>query len=116
MLVPAPGFDPPAEHRAKYDVMDVVVGTDPELTMNTRRGTGYYKVPSLKGVWYRGPLGHSGWVATLEDWFDPARLQPDYTPTGFAGTEGPHAVLGHPFGLDLPDDDKTALIAYLRTL
>src|SRR5215475_3163487 len=27
-----------------------------------RRGTGYYKVPSLKGVWYRSMFGHSGWV------------------------------------------------------
>jgi hypothetical protein len=115
-LVPAPGFDPPAGHREKYDVVDAVVGTDPELTMETRRGTGYYKVPSLKGVWYRGPFGHSGWIATLEDWFDPARLREDYTPTAFAGTKGPHAVPGHRFGLDLPDDDKRALIAFLKTL
>src|SRR3954447_5740176 len=31
----------------------------PEATMETRRGTGYYKVPSLLNVWYRTPLGHS---------------------------------------------------------
>ena len=49
------------------------------------RGTGYYKVPSLKGVWYRGPLEHNGSVATLEDWFDPGRLRGDYLPTGFIG-------------------------------
>src|SRR5258708_6454386 len=27
------------------------VGTDPRLTLQTRKGTGYYRVPSLKGVW-----------------------------------------------------------------
>ena len=32
------------------DVLLFVVGTDPTLTMSTRRGTGYYKIPSLKGV------------------------------------------------------------------
>ena len=37
--------------------------------------TGYYKVPSLKGLWYRGPLEHNGSVATLEDWFDPRSLR-----------------------------------------
>jgi mono/diheme cytochrome c family protein len=115
-LIPAPGFEPPEDHYEKYDVFKGEVGTDPELTMNTRRGTGYYKVPSLKGLWYRGPLGHSGWVATLEDWFDPARLSGDYVPTGFAGTDGPRAVPGHPFGLELPDGDKRALIAFLKTL
>jgi hypothetical protein len=40
-------------------------------------------VPSLKGVWYRSMFGHSGWGATLEDWFDPRRVQDDYIPTGF---------------------------------
>jgi hypothetical protein len=53
------------------------------MTLKTRRGTGYYKVPSLKGVWYRSMFGHSGWCASLEDWFDPKRLQDDYEPTGF---------------------------------
>jgi len=38
--------------------------------MLTRKGTGYYKVPSLRGLWYRGPYEHDGSVATLEDWFD----------------------------------------------
>ncbi len=41
---------------ATYDVLRVSVGTDPRLTLQTRRGTGYYKVPSLKGVWYRGAV------------------------------------------------------------
>jgi hypothetical protein len=85
--------------------------------MTTRRGTGYYKVPSLKGVWYRGPLQHSGAVATLEDWFDSDRLRADYVPTGFRGLDGaPRPVAGHPFALSLSEEDREALIAFLRTL
>ena len=53
-LLPVAGFNPPPEHRERYDILDVPLGTDPGLTLTTRRGTGYYKVPSLKGVWYRG--------------------------------------------------------------
>jgi hypothetical protein len=97
--------------------MPILIGTDPGLTLNTRRGTGYYKVPSLRGAWYRGPFEHSGAVATLEDWFDPNRLRDDYIPTGFKGAGGKaRAVKGHEFGLRLPPDDRKALIAFLKTL
>lgn len=116
-LVPAPGFVVPKEHASKYDILDMPVGTDAGLTLKTRRGTGYYKVPSLKGVWYRGPFEHSGSVATLEDWFDPKRLGDDYIPTGFAGYKVTHrAVRGHEFGLRLSGEDKADLIAFLKTL
>jgi cytochrome c peroxidase len=100
-LTPAAGFQVPADHRTRYDILNVVVGTDPTLTMQTRRGTGYYKVPSLRGVWYREYFGHSGASRTLEDWFDPARAQ---------------AVKGHEFGLKLSQHNRQALIAFLRTL
>jgi hypothetical protein len=115
-LVPAPGFEPPAEHRKLYDVSDERVDTDPTLAMATRRGTGYYKVPSLRGLWYRGPLEHNGSVATLEDWFDPARFEPSYRPTGWGPDAEPRAVEGHPFGVALPEEERRALIAFLRTL
>jgi hypothetical protein len=116
-LTPALGFTPPAADLSKYDVLDVSVGTDPALATKTRRGTGYYKVPSLKGVWYRGPFEHNGSVATLEDWFDPNRLRDDYVPTGFKGFGvKTRAVKGHRFGLRLPADDAKALIAFLRSL
>lgn len=116
-LTPAVGFTSPAGHPAKDDVLDVSVGTDPNLALRTRRGTGYYKVPSLKGVWYRGPFEHNGSVATLEDWFDPRRLREDYVPTGFKGYGVPtRAVKGHEFGLNLSAEDKQALIAFLKTL
>ena len=97
--------------------MEKRVGTDPRYTLETLKGTGYYKVPSLKGVWYRGPFEHNGSVATLEDWFDSDRLRDDYVPTGFkgAGVET-RAVKGHKFGLDLSSSDRAALIAFLKTL
>jgi Cytochrome c peroxidase len=116
-LTPVDGFSVPNEDLLKYDVLPMSVGTDPNLSLRTRRGTGYYKVPSLKGVWYRGPFEHNGSVATLEDWFDPRRLKNDYIPTGFrpVGVKT-RAVIGHPFGLDIAPRARKALIAFLRTL
>jgi hypothetical protein len=117
MLTPAKGFQVPDKDRELYRILDVVVGTDSFSALNTRRGTGFYKVPSLKGVWYRGPFEHNGSVATLEDWFDPRRLSPDYIPTGYRGYNmKTRAVPGHEFGLNLPSGDKKALIAFLKTL
>jgi hypothetical protein len=116
-LTPVEGFAVPQEHYEKFDILAVRVGTDPQLALGTRRGTGYYKVPSLKGLWYRGPLEHNGSVATLEDWFDPRRLRKEYVPTGFrrpSATGG--AVKGHPFGLGLSSEERKALIAFLKTL
>lgn len=104
-LTPADGFEIPKSGVA--DVMPVRVGTDPELAMLSRRGTGYYKVPSLKGVWYRGPLGHGGTSPTLEDWLDAARL---------TGGESRKPSPGHEFGLRLTARDKSAMIAFLKTL
>ena len=116
-LTPADGFTIPPAHRGKYDILPISVGTDPDLTLKTRRGTGYYKVPSLKGVWYRSMFGHSGWCATLEDWFDPRRIRDDYVPTGWRPYgQQTYAVNGHRYGLTLPDPDRRALIAFLKTL
>jgi hypothetical protein len=75
-LVPVDGFEVPADHKHRFDILEARVGTDPRYGLQTHKGTGYYKVPSLKGVWYRG---------TLEDWLDPARLRDDYEPTGYKG-------------------------------
>jgi hypothetical protein len=111
------GFEVPEADRATLDLMDARLGTDPGYTLATHKGTGYYKVPSLKGVWRRGPFEHNGAVATLEDWFDPARLRSDYVPTGYRGFDGNNrSVRGHEFGLNLSSSDKTALIAFLKTL
>jgi hypothetical protein len=116
-LTPAEGFMIPPGHTDRFDILPIPVGTDPTSALKTRRGTGYYKVPSLRGVWYRGPFEHNGSVATLEDWFDPRRLREDYVPTGHIGYGlKTRAVKGHRFGLDLSSDDKKALIAFLKTL
>ncbi len=117
-LTPVAGFEVPSAHLTTYAVTELALGTDPGLTLETRRGTGYYKVPSLLGVWYRGPFEHNGSIATLEDWFDPRRLADDYVPTGWKGPPGTthRAVRGHVYGLNLPAADREALIAFLRTL
>jgi cytochrome c2 len=116
-LTPAEGFSVPEEHKKKYDILPFSLGTDTRLALQSRKGTGYYKVPSLKGVWYRGPFEHNGSVATLEDWFDPRRLREDYVPTGFKGFGvKTRAVKGHEFGLRLLAEDKKALIVFLKTL
>ncbi len=116
-LTPAESFTPPPDNFQKYDILPISMGTDPNLTLKTRRGTGYYKVPSLTGVWYGSMFGHRGWCAALEDWFDPRRVRDDYVPTGFRpyGTKS-YEVKGHPFGLDLSPEDRKALIAFLKTL
>jgi hypothetical protein len=113
-LTPALGFVVPEDRRKTDSILDVSVGTDPTLAMETRRGTGFYKVPSLKGVWYRNGFGHSGQAETLEEWFDPARLGDEYVPKGFH--LGPGPIKGHEFGLKLAPEDKRALIAFLKTL
>jgi hypothetical protein len=116
-LTPVEGFNVPEEHYKQFDIMPTSVGTNPDVALKTRKGTGYYKVPSLRGVWYRGPLEHSGSVLTLEDWFDPRRLRDDYVPTGYRGLGvKARAVRGHQFGLELSEKDRKALIAFLRTL
>jgi hypothetical protein len=117
MLTPARGFTVPENHPNRTDIMPGSVGTDPNLALKTRKGTGLYKVPSLKGVWYRGLLNHDGSVATLEEWFDPARLRDDFVPSGFKGYKVTRrAVPGHEFGLKLAAEEKAALIAFLKTL
>jgi cytochrome c553 len=89
-----------------------VVGTDPTLGLSLNRGTGMYRVPSLHGVGTRGPLLHDGTVPSLDAMFDPARLTRAFTER----LHGEGAVPGHPFGLDLSDGDRSALVAYLRAL
>lgn len=116
-LTPVQEFQESAIHVSKPEILQINVDTDSNLTLHTRRGSGYYKVPSLRGLWYRGPLEHNGSVATLEDWFDPKRLNDDYVPTGFVGFGlKTRAVKGHPFGLSLSKEDREALIAFLKTL
>jgi tetratricopeptide (TPR) repeat protein len=78
--------------------------------------TDSYKIPSLARVSLTAPYLHDGSVASLEQLLDPARLDPKaksrLAPLGFErGSLG-----GHRFGLDLPDAERKALVAYLKTL
>jgi mono/diheme cytochrome c family protein len=116
-LTLALGFTPPKEHFQFLDILPVSVGTDPGLALKTRKGTGYYKVPSLKGLWYRGRYLHDGALTTLEEMFDPARLQDDFVPSGFRPVGAKtRAIKGHEFGLKLSPEERSNLIAFLRTL
>jgi mono/diheme cytochrome c family protein len=113
----AQGFTPPSDVTKTLDVLSVSVGTDPNLALRTRKGTGYYKVPSLKGVWYRGHYLHDGSAASLEEMFDPDRLKDSHIRGGFrpdGATTG--AIQGHQFGLRLNPVEREQLLAFLRTL
>ncbi len=114
MLTPARGFRVPEELRKTDAILDVVVGTDTTLALKSRRGTGFYKVPSLRGVWYRNAFGHGGWADTLEEWFDPERLRADYVRKGYKAPPGP--IEGHEYGLKLSVEERQDLIAFLKTL
>jgi|SoiMethySBSTD1v2_1073268.scaffolds.fasta_scaffold14970_5 hypothetical protein len=116
-LTIAQGWRPSPGHPNEADILMRSVGTDPGLALKTRKGTGFYKVPSLRGVWYRPLLLHDGSLTSLEEMFDSARLKDDYRPTGWippGATARP--VVGHQFGLRLSPEEKTALLAFLRSL
>ncbi len=99
-----------------------------------------YNVPHLDGIWLRAPYLHNGSVPTLRDLLSPADQRPKtfyrgydvYDPTnvGFI-SDGPQASQvgtlhdtarmgngneGHEFGTDLPEEDKAALLEYMKTL
>jgi hypothetical protein len=117
LLTPARGWKPAASHPNIADVNSKSLGTDPGLALRTRKGTGFYKIPSLRGLWYRPRLLHDGSFTSLEEMFDPARLNPDFVPKGWnppGVTQRP--VHGHLFGLQLNPEEKAALLAFLRSL
>jgi mono/diheme cytochrome c family protein len=116
-LTPALGFDVPDNHPNLADVREESVGTDPGLAMRTRKGTGFYKIPTLRGLWYRPRLLHDASITTLEELFDAARLDPEYERKGWSPpgvTKG--AIRGLEFLTRLSPEDKAALIAFLRSL
>jgi cytochrome c peroxidase len=104
-------------HPNRSDILPLSVGTDSGLALRTRKGTGFYKIPSLRGVWYRPRLLHDGSLASLEEMFDRVRLSPDYRSKGWnpPGTVT-RAIAGHTFGLALETEDKAALLTFLRSL
>jgi hypothetical protein len=116
-LLPVEGFKFAKNYKSKLEIFDISVGTDPLLAVNTRRGTGFYKVPSLVGVWNRQALLHDGSLTSLEELLSEDRFKDDFVRTGYNPTwNASGKVDGHPFGIDLSNEDKKALIAYLNSL
>lgn len=76
------------------------VGTADAVARSPERGTGRWRVPSLRGVADRRLLFASGGVrGGVEELLDPAR-----------------AAAGHPVGLDLPAAERRALVGWLEGL
>ncbi len=76
-----------------------VIGTDGTVGRSRDRGTGTYRVPSLRGVATREPLLHDGTIGSIDALFDPGRK-----------------VRGHEYGLELDTAARDGLLAYLHTL
>lgn len=113
----ADGFTPPPDRPASLDVLMISVKTDSGLALKTRKGTGYYKVPSLKGLWYRGHYLHDGSAASLEEMFDPDRLTDSHIRGGWNPPGAAlQAIKGHEFALKLTSSERAQLLAFLRTL
>jgi mono/diheme cytochrome c family protein len=89
-----------------------LVDTDPALANGPARGTGRYRPAALLDVTDRAPYFHHGAIPTLADVLSPERFAATYQ----RGTLGPGAVSGHPFGTELSENDRAALVAYLETL
>lgn len=104
-----------------------------------RKTNGYANQP-LDGIWARAPYLHNGAVPTLRDLLDPPTARPatfyrgydvfDPEKVGFvsdvAEDQGLRFSLhdtrldnnsnaGHLWGVDLPDEDKDAIVEYLKT-
>ncbi len=77
------------------------VGTDPRVGESRERGTGKYRVPSLRAVGDRRRLFASGAIEEVEELL----------------TDTPErATKGHLFGLGLSPEDRAALLEHLRAL
>ena len=100
---------------------------------------GYVSVP-LDGIWLRGPFLHNGSVPTLRDLLKPPDARPKkfwrgsdrYDPqaVGFDTSSDEARKLGtafdtqvkgngnggHTYGTDLPEDQKDAVVEYMKTL
>ncbi len=75
------------------------IGADPYLAESPERRTGYWQVPSLRGVADRERLFAGGEVEGLDALLDPGRAWP-----------------GHRFGLVLDAADRAALLTFLRSI
>jgi mono/diheme cytochrome c family protein len=74
------------------------VGTDPAVGESPDRGTGFWRVPSLRGVSQRSQFLHTANFRDLPSMFAPDR----------------DASIGHTFGLNLSDSDRNDLLTFLE--
>ena len=87
--------------RRDYDILPVLVGTDPASASTTRRGTGF----TIRSLRLNASGAGGRWSTTVlsRRWrigFDAARLSEDSVPTGSKGFGlNRRAVKGHEFGL-----------------
>ena len=104
-----------------------------------RKTNGYANMP-LDGLWLRAPYLHNGSVPSLRDLLEPPAKRPksfyrgydvfDTDRVGFQSqvaeengrkyflydtTLAGNANSGHAYGLELSDQDKSALVEYLKT-
>jgi hypothetical protein len=78
-----------------------------------------YRVADLHALWATPPYLHNGSVPTLADLLQPAAERPTSVQRGDLVLESSapgRGNGGHEFGIDLPQDDKDALIAFLLSL
>lgn len=93
------GCHPPPDYTSDRLVSIEEVGTDTAAPASPVRWTGYVRIPSLKGVGLTGPWLHHGAIETLDELFDPTREEP-----------------GHEWGMELSEDERAALVAFLRSI
>lgn len=115
-LTLAAGFQPTPDETRQLDIVNMSVGSDSGLALLTRKGTGFYRVPSLRMIWTNTCFLHDGSIGSLEEMFNPERLNPEFRSSNWSANTPPHAVPGHPFGLSLSAQDQAALVKFLRTL
>lgn len=109
-----------------------------QMTMDANpvvwRATGQYLARPLTGVWATAPYLHNGSVPTLWDLlhpdsrpktfivgnheYDPTKLGYSATGSGwtFDTSQPGNSNIGHKYGANLPDDQKSALMEYLKTI
>ena len=113
---------------------------DYEWDFDYLRKTNGYVAVSLDGLWLRAPYLHNGSVPSLQDLLEKQENRPQVFYRGYdvynqekvgfvaEGAEAQKVGFkydtslvangnqGHLYGTDLPGDEKTALIEYLKTL
>lgn len=107
--------DPAAGGDGGYDTLLQFIVTKRLIA----RATDGYRALDLSGLWATAPYLHNGSVPTLEALFEPVAQRPakwDHHGFAFDTSVPADGNEGHEFGTDLPAEEKSALIAYLKSL